>query len=349
MRSLKNQTLPFSEKTSSPKTTAQADASLIRVTRLVKILSLLHSRLPGHRLDADMLSIECHCDTRTIHRDLNLLRKGASVPITYCRPEKAYVLAEADWTFPIAPLTGEDILALSLLRGLTQRPDLPAAEAVRRVLDKVTSALSPALRRLLAESSQALRIDTGPRDYSQAPLEPLRQAITDQEILRMDYDSRSGGKRTWRLLNPYAIAVSKEQRWMVHGWCHENKAFRTFSLDKILGVQRTGDRFLRDEVGWAEFDGMTGIVGGLRGASIISVEAIFAPEVAAYLDKGWPETLTLVQEPDGSVRLMGTVLGTEGIVTELLRWRRHCFVVGGPELRAAMEEEITVMAGLYGL
>ena len=37
----------------------------------------------------------------------------------------------------------------------------------------------------------------------------------------------------------------------------------------------------------------------------------------------------MTAQENGTLRLTGQVQGTEGIVPELLRWRRHCWVEGG--------------------
>lgn len=54
--------------------------------------------------------------------------------------------------------------------------------------------------------------------------------------------------------------------------------------------------------------------------------------------------MTFRDEPNGALLLTGTTQGMEGLLVELLRWRRHAHVVGGPELRARMTEEIRAMA-----
>ena len=99
---------------------------------------------------------------------------------------------------------------------------------------------------------------------------------------------------------------------------------------------------------WAAFAATQGVVGGVRGGSSAPVDVVFLPPVASYArDHRWPAGLTLTPEAAGAVRLTGVAQGLEGLVAELLRWRRYCRVEGGPELRARMAEEVQAMAALY--
>ena len=99
---------------------------------------------------------------------------------------------------------------------------------------------------------------------------------------------------------------------------------------------------------WSAFAAVKGVVGGVRGGTAVSVDVLFLPPVAGYArDHRWPEGLILAMEADGTARLTGLAQGVEGLVAELLRWRRHCRVEGGPELRAWMAEEVRAMAALY--
>ena len=58
--------------------------------------------------------------------------------------------------------------------------------------------------------------------------------------------------------------------------------------------------------------------------------------------------LTITDAPDGAALLTGIAHGgTDALIAEILRWRRHAEVLGGPELRARMAEEVRELAGMY--
>lgn len=321
--------------------------ALQRVARLFKILTLVRSQTPGRPLGRPDLAQACGCDVQTVHRDLRLLQE-AGIPVEYDHARRAYVLPEKGWVFPIAPLTAEDALALALVRGIVATPGLPQADALRATLDKLTGSLPPALATLMREAAQVLQPGRSPRDYSRAPVSELIAAAGAGQSVELDYHSRSRGERSWRRVDPYVVEARAGQFWELHGWCHRNAGVRTFALDQVFGMREAGEGFTVREAEWGAFAAAKGIVGGLRGGAAVAVDVVFLPPVAAYArDHRWPDGLRLERRGDGTAWLTGEAQGTDGLVAELLRWRRHCRVDGGPELRARMVEEVQALAGLY--
>ena len=321
--------------------------ALWRVARLFKIITLIRSQPPGRPLGRQELADACACDKRTIQRDLQLLQE-AGIPVDYDPRCRAYVLPDKGWVFPIAPLTAEDALALALARGVLSAPGFPQAEALRTVLDKVTGSLSPALVELMQDAAQVVRSGQPARDYARAPIRELVSAARARQSVEVDYQSRSGRERAWRRMDPYVVEARAGQFWEVHGWCHRNGAIRTFALDQVFGIREVGESFAVREAEWSAFATAQGVVGGVRGGQTVTVDVVFLPPVAAYArDHAWPEGLSLEMRGDGTARLTGAAQGVDGLVAELLRWRRFCRVDGGPELRAQMAEEIRAMAALY--
>lgn len=321
--------------------------ALQRVARLITILNLARSHTGPKPLGRQAFAEACACHPRTIQRDLEVLDE-AGLPLTYDRASQTYQLGSSDWNLPTLPLSAEDTVALALARALLTDPALPQQAAIAAALDKLTAALPPALQALTRDAASAVLPGQAPRDYSHAPLASLVTACARRQSVEIDYQSRSSGRRAWRLVDPYAVESREGRFWELHGWCHTRGAILTFALDQVLGLRETGERFMvRPE--WAEFAGASGIIGGLRGGTPVSVEVEFAPAVASYaLARRWPAGLSITSLPGGCARLAGTVQGVAGLIPELLRWRRHARVVGGSELRAAMREEVTALSALYG-
>ena len=327
--------------------TAEGTEALARVARLFKIVTLVSvPAANGQRLGRQELAAACGCEVRTVQRDLALLAE-AGIPIDYRR--RSYRLPDGVWTFPIASLTAEDSLALALLQGLVSAPGLlPQGAALRKTLEKLVGSLPPVLASLMAEAGQVLLPSRPVRDYSVAPLAALLEAARVFETVELDYRSRSGGERSWRRVDPYRMEHRAGQFWELHGWCHRRGAVRTFALDQVLDLRGTGTAFQVREEEWASFSASLGVIGGLRGGALVSVDVVFEPPVATYArDQWWPPGLTVTEQPDGVVGLRGEVLGIDGLIPELLRWRRHCLVRGGLELRTRMAEEVRAMAALY--
>lgn len=221
-----------------------------------------------------------------------------------------------------------------------------AADAVA-ALDKIAGGLSPGLKALLADASGVISMSTPIRDYSKVRFDLLQRAAAEHLTVEIDYDSRSGGERSRRNLDPYLLEQQRDGRWDLHGWCHRRKAIRTFAADRIVDARITGDGFSHRPAEWESFANASGIVGGLRGGSPMIVDVEFDSVAAPYaLDRCWPDGLTVARD-GGKALLTGTVAGHEGILPEILRWRRHAVVRGGPEFLVRFAEEVRAMAALY--
>jgi len=134
----------------------------------------------------------------------------------------------------------------------------------------------------------------------------------------------------------------------MHGWCRLRQQVLTFALDGVHGAAATGERFTKHGEEWAAFRGASSVVGGLRGGPPVDVRAVFDRDVASYaLRRQWLDGLRVTAQADGTASLTGTAQGTDGLVVELLRWRRHVRVEGGLGLVAAMWEEVGAIAALY--
>lgn len=321
--------------------------ALARVARLFKIITLVTSQTAGRSLGREQLAEACECSPRTIQRDTDLLQE-AGIPLTYDAGQRAYVLPERGWTFPIAPLTSEDVLSLALLQEIIGMPGFPQPRELQATLRRLTAGIPSGLADLMREASQALRLGSSTRDYSRAPIQGLIAAASARQTVEIDYLSRSGRGRSWRRVEPYVVDAREGRFWELHGWCPRNNAIRTFALDQVLEMRLTGETFVVREPDWTLFAGAQGIVGGVRSGLSVAIDVLFLPEVALYArDRHWPDGLVLTLQDDGTARLQGQVQGVAGIVPELLRWRRFCRVDGGPELRTKIIEELNAMADLY--
>lgn len=321
----------------------RSDAT-VRVARLFKLLGLIRAWNRKHCPTAVEMALQCGCSRATLFRDLRLLQdEGLIAPDN----QRGYLFLDKGMSFPMVPLSAEDALALALARSLLVRPDIPMRQEIQSALDKAASAFSPRIRKLFVQATAGIVSAPQGPDLSQAPLATLIEGWLKRTTIEMDYDSIRSGRRT-RLLDPYLV-TAEGGLWMVHGWCHENRALLTFALDRLHTAQITPRSFERDEDAWSAFIEEEGVFLGLRGGPPVAVQVRFSPEVARYAlrHSRWPKGLSTAKQPDGTVLLTGTASGVDGIVVEVLRWRRYACVEGGPELLAAVRAEIEEMAKFY--
>ena len=101
---------------------------LFQVVRMFTILHLVAARRPGKTITRCQLAEACHCSIKTIQRDMDNLISG-SVPISWDRSERSYMLPDKGWTLPTLLLTQQDALAL-VRRLVADSPMFPFAEQV---------------------------------------------------------------------------------------------------------------------------------------------------------------------------------------------------------------------------
>lgn len=318
-----------------------------RVARLIKLLGVIRTQGTKHVHTTEELAELVDCSRATLFRELRLLEDEGLIG----RDGKgSYFLLDRGQVFPTLPLNASDALALAVAQTVLVRQDTPMSQEISTALEKASSGFSPKLRTLLRQAAKQLESTaTGPSLQDIQPaLSVLFQGMLQAKTVRVDYESQRSG-RSWRELNPYHIS-QEESGWMVHGWCHKNQQILSFALDRFQEAELSPNPFTRDEEAWAEFWEREGVFSGLRGGELIEVQVRFDPQVADYALRSnrWPHGLIAKRQEDGSVLLTGMARGTDGILVQLLRWRRWIVVEGGQELRAAMVDELEVMLDHYG-
>jgi predicted DNA-binding transcriptional regulator YafY len=224
-------------------------------SRALRLLSLLqnHRFWPGAEL-AERLGVS----PRTLRRDVDRLRE-LGYPVA-ARPgvDGGYQLAPGAALPPLV-LDDEEAVALAVgLRLATQGQvagaagdDLPGtiAEAAARALAKVTQVMPARLRRragAVAAMTESASWDTA-RAGQAAAINPdvlatAALACRDCERIRFAYGAASG-MRTERHVEPHRL-VALDRRWYLVAYDLTRNDWRSFRLDRVLGVPRqTGARF----------------------------------------------------------------------------------------------------------
>ena len=91
------------------------------------------------------------------------------------------------------------------------------------------------------------------------------QAMLDNAVLKIAYHKYLSTETDKRTVRPYAVKEFAK-RWYLVAWSEEADALRTYALDRILSMERTGDRFKMPK----DFD----------------VDALFRDSYGIYLPEG---------------------------------------------------------------
>ncbi len=206
-----------------------------RADRLFRIVQRLRRR---GATTARQLAEALEVSERTVYRDVrDLLSSG--VPIQ----GEAGVGYALDRSFDLPPLMfdEEEIEALVLgARIVRAWADKKLARAAEEALQKIETVLPPRLKSRLSESA-LMAPDFHVKARLRSGLEDLRHAIHDQHKARFHYVDKAQAESE-RVVHPLGLAYWG-QSWTLTAWCEMRNGFRNFRLDRIEGLQITGERF----------------------------------------------------------------------------------------------------------
>ena len=210
-------------------------------SRALQLLSLLQT----HRYWAGTeLAARLEVSLRTLRRDVDRLRE-LGYPVEAQRGvDGGYQLAPGA-SLPPLVLDDEEAVALAVgLMAAAQSSVAGTAESSMRALAKVVQVMPARLRRQ-AEALQAM-IEPTPGQGLETSVDPqaltsIAQACRDSERLQFDYTAANGAQQR-RHVEPHRM-VSLGRRWYLVAYDLERHDWRTFRLDRLAGLERTGARF----------------------------------------------------------------------------------------------------------
>lgn len=205
------------------------------------MLWLLRSR---RRVTAAQLAAELETSVRTIYRYIDALSAAGAPIIADSGPDGGYQL-QTD--FHRTPLFFEpaELVALFQAAEFARQNGHPYSEALEGALVKVR-------RTLTAE--QAERLDRHTSAFAVAPqrrgglvepwLRELEEAAAEGATLEIRYQKPGDVAPEERIIDPYTL-VHSGGLWYVVAHCHTRQARRSFRVDRIHELARTGESFVR--------------------------------------------------------------------------------------------------------
>ncbi len=212
-----------------------------RADRLFQLVQLVR----GRRLTtAEWLAQRLEVSLRTVYRDVADLQ-AQGVPIE----GEAGVGYRMRAGFDLPPLmfsTGEAKALVACTRLAQPRLDTALARDADSALSKILAVL-PAAARAAAEGMAVYAIDVGGTDLAtRQRLQVLREAFEARRLIELDYDSLES-VRSQRRVRPLGVFFW-DAVWTLAAWCELRRDFRSFRVDRIVGVNVLDERF-RDEAG----------------------------------------------------------------------------------------------------
>ncbi|MFG2341105.1 helix-turn-helix transcriptional regulator [Streptomyces yangpuensis] len=320
----------------------------MRADRLLSLLLLLQNR---GRMTAPELAAELEVSVRTVYRDVDALG-AAGVPVLADRgPAGGYRLADGYRT-RLTGLTDTQAGSLFLAGAPGPAQDLGLGADLAAAQLKLQAALPAPLAGRARQIQDRFHLDATAwfRDADPVPhLARIAQAVWDQRVLHAHYRRWRGEVR--RELRPLGLVLKSGIWYLVAGADHG--AVRTYRVARFLTVDTDEEGFERPagfELATYWQESTRRLDAALhrqtaqlrlspRGRQLLPMQ-FGAAGARALADAGPPDA-------DGWVRI-GLAVESEAVaVGDLLRLGTEAEVLGPPELRRALAETVTALAGRY--
>ena len=289
----------------------------MRADRLVAILLMLQRR---EQVTAAEVAEELEVSERTARRDLDALAMSG-VPVYSQQGRGGGWRLAGGGRIDLSGLSTDEARALFVLAG----PQADVSPEVRSALRKLVRALPESMRTGAEVASRSLVVDPDNWDRNRRPawrpphLDDIEAAVVDGECVELGYTGRAG-EATQRVVHPLGLA-NKGRNWYLVA--DTDAGMRTFRIDRVTSVTRTGDPVVRPEgfelsAQWTEF---VDRVDQMR--TPVTATAIAIPEALQYLRVVFGARLSegaeLIDEPTGApvhrVQVRGA--SVRSIATEL--------------------------------
>ncbi|WTW96883.1 YafY family transcriptional regulator [Streptomycetaceae bacterium NBC_01309] len=340
----------------------------MRAARLISLVLLLQSR---DTMTAAELARELGVSERTVYRDAAALSE-AGVPVYADQGRHGGYRLVGGYRTRLTGLSEAEAEAIFLAGLPGPAEELGLADAVAKARLKVLAALPPPLREATARTGQRFHLDVPGWFHGAEPpplLAELASAVWQdgrvevryrrgrrlaEEAARAEPAGRGAAAardEVTRELDPYGV-VLKAGVWYLVGRVGDD--FRTYRVDRVVGVTHTGRSFERDE----GFD----LAGFWAEHAARFVRSLYADEVVVRISPAGRTTLARLAEPpalEAADAAVGEPDGDGWVTTRLpvesLAVAYDVLLALGPEvevlepaeLRERMAEAAAAMRRLY--
>lgn len=306
-------------------------------------LALLNS--PGGLLPSE-LAQKFGVDRSTIHRDLNEI--GQRTALEQCSETGRYSINPTTYLRNVRLSNAEALtIYIALRRFIRQTSHAPGFFAT--AIQKIASALRhPALATNLGLSSVVLESERQASAVQTEVWNTLLQSWYEQVVVEVDYQGLQRHKTETHVFEPYLFepAVLSHGVYVI-GWSHTRGELRTFKIDRIHRVRRTGRFFQRNHQIQPDYL-LRHAWGVWYGKELTWVVLRFDPAVAARVRETiWHPSQVVEDQADGSLLWSVEVAGTLELVSWIRGWGHEVEVLAPATLRERIANDLRKAAERY--
>ncbi len=305
-----------------------------RFARIYALHNLLNQR--RHPISRTALEERLECSKATVERTIEDLRDYLGAPIKYDRKRNGYLYdGEHDHTYHLpglwfnaselhALLITQQLLA-SVQPGLLENHLTPLQRRIEKILalEQMGSGDIALRVRILSHAARPVAVEQFQR---------IASALLQRQRITIHYHSRGNNELTERTLSPQRL-VHYRDNWYLDAWCHKRDALRSFALDSIRQLRRSGET--AQAVGSEALDRHFGQAYGIFAGEVSHTATLrFTARRARWVaDEQWHPQQVGEYLADGRYQLQIPYSDPTELVMDILKYGADVEVVAPDELR----------------
>ena len=319
-----------------------------RTERFYKIDNLLHVNAV---VPITRFLRELEVSRATFKRDIEYMRDRLNAPIEWDRGDGGYRYTSGvtgqQQSLPGLWFNASEAYALLMMQALL-------AEMQPGLLGPHIAPLKARLRAVIESGkhpagdveSRVKLLSVAARPVTDKNFEVVAAALLGRQRLQILYYSRVRNESSIREVSPQLL-IHHRGNWYLGAWCHQQEAMRSFSMDAIeqASVLSKSSKAMPKKA----LDGFVGQGYGIfSGSDVQWAKLRFTEERARWVSRElWHPLQRLTAQKDGRLVMELPFTDLRELSMDILRQGRHVEVLGPPELRAQVAQELRETLGQY--
>ena len=319
-----------------------------RTERFYKIDNLLHVNAV---VPITRFLRELEVSRATFKRDIEYMRDRLNAPIEWDRGDGGYRYTSGvtgqQQSLPGLWFNASEAYALLMMQALL-------SEMQPGLLGPHIAPLKARLRAVIESGkhpagdveSRVKLLSVAARPVTDQNFEVVAAALLGRQRLQILYYSRVRNESSIREVSPQLL-IHHRGNWYLGAWCHQQEAMRSFSMDAIeqASVLSKSSKAMPKKA----LDGFVGQGYGIfSGSDVQWAKLRFTEERARWVSRElWHPLQRLTAQKDGRLVMELPFTDLRELSMDILRQGRHVEVLGPPELRAQVAQELRETLGQY--
>jgi predicted DNA-binding transcriptional regulator YafY len=314
------------------------------LARVYRIHQLVQS---GTFPNCSTIARELEVATKTVVRDIELMRNQLGWPVEYDSTRHGYFYSGPVDGFPNLPMSEAELFSLLIAReALAQYKGTPFQAPIEAALRKLCGALGASSSAPTEASNVVAFHSVGADTADETTFRLLTEAARQHRLVRFSHRKAGAAERLRREVQPYCV-LCIENHWYLVGFDVGRKAIRKFALPRIRDLAVTDERFIMPH----HFDPAAYLrtsFGAFKGEDDYEIVIEF-DAWAADLIRGrqWHVSQAITELSDGKILFRMRLDSLEEVERWVLSWGTHATVLKPAALCNRVHEIVVELAERY--